>query len=93
MVSLSDCPIPASRDAPSASDHSASAAGLWWSVSIVRTDTGLTPARVEVPTAGERVTRINGIGEQSELQARAGKVSVGLKKGAPVYLIVGTTDE
>ena len=45
-------------------------------------------ALVELPTAAERVTRINGIGEQSELQVRAGKVSIGLKKGAPVFLIV-----
>jgi hypothetical protein len=45
-------------------------------------------ALVELSTAAERVTRINGIGEQSELQVKAGKVSVGLKKGAPVYLIV-----
>ena len=45
-------------------------------------------ALVELSTAAQRVTRINGIGEQSELQVKAGKVSVGLKKGAPVYLIV-----
>jgi hypothetical protein len=45
-------------------------------------------ALLELPIAAERVTRINGIGEQSELQVRAGKVSVDLKKGAPVYLSV-----
>lgn len=50
-------------------------------------------ALVDLPTAAERVTRINGIGEQSELQVRAGRVSVGLKKGAPVYLGVRSTHE
>jgi hypothetical protein len=29
----------------------------------------------------------NGIGEQSELQVTAGKMSANLKKGSPVYLI------
>jgi len=47
---------------------------------------------VELPIAAERVTRINGIGEQSGLQVRAGKVSVDLKKGAPVYLSFDSTD-
>jgi hypothetical protein len=44
-------------------------------------------AQVEFPTPAQRVTRINGVGEQSELQAQAGKVSIELKKGAPVYLL------
>ncbi len=44
-------------------------------------------ALVELPTATQRVTRVNGIGEQSDLHAQAGKVSVELKKGAPVYLL------
>lgn len=42
---------------------------------------------IELPATARRITRINGIGEQSELEARAGKVSVKLKKGAPVYLV------
>jgi hypothetical protein len=50
-------------------------------------------ALVELPAAAERITRINGIGEQSELQVQAGRASVGLKKGAPVYLGVGSADE
>jgi hypothetical protein len=41
---------------------------------------------MELPTSAERVSRINGIGEQSELQVQAGKVRVSLKKGAPMYL-------
>jgi hypothetical protein len=44
-------------------------------------------ARVELPTPAKRVTRINGVGEQSELQVQAGRVSIELKKGAPVYLL------
>ena len=40
-------------------------------------------ALVELPTAADRVTRINGIGEKSELQVSAGKVSVNLKKARP----------
>jgi hypothetical protein len=47
-----------------------------------------TDARVEFPSSAQRVTRINGIGEQSELLVQAGKVSVDLKKGAPVYLFI-----
>ena len=43
-------------------------------------------AVVELPIAGAQVTRINGIGEQSELEVQGGRVRVGLKKGAPVYL-------
>ncbi len=43
-------------------------------------------AAVELPIAGRRVSRINGIGEQSELEVKGGSVRVGLKKGAPVYL-------
>jgi hypothetical protein len=50
-------------------------------------------AFVEFPTSAERVTRINGIGEQSELQVQAGMVRVSLKKGAPVYLGVRSTNE
>jgi hypothetical protein len=46
-----------------------------------------TDAQVALPTTGQQVTRINGIGEQSELQVKAGNVSVDLKKGAPVYLV------
>jgi hypothetical protein len=45
-------------------------------------------AIVELPVAAGRVTRINGIGEQSVLTAEGGKVRVELKKGAPVYLEV-----
>ena len=44
-------------------------------------------AQVELPTTAERFNRINGIGEKSELQAHAGKLSVALKPGAPVYLV------
>ena len=43
-------------------------------------------AVVELPTTAPRVTRINGVGEQSEVQVQAGRVSVPLKQGAPVYL-------
>ena len=50
-------------------------------------------ALVELPTTAQRVTRINGIGEQSELQIKDGRVSVGLKKGAPVYLGLSSTDK
>ena len=50
-------------------------------------------AAVELPSAAERVTRINGIGEESELQVQAGRVSVKLKKGAPVYLVVRSVSE
>jgi hypothetical protein len=45
-------------------------------------------AVAELPVAAERVTRINGIGEQSVLTFQGGKVRVELKKGAPVYLDV-----
>jgi Beta-galactosidase len=48
---------------------------------------------VELPTTAQRVARINGIGEESELQVRDGRVNVGLKKGAPVYLGLGSTDK
>jgi len=44
-------------------------------------------AVVELPSAAQRVTRLNGVGEPSKLQVRAGKVSIELKKGAPVYLL------
>ncbi len=44
-------------------------------------------AVVEVPTAAQQVTRINAIGESSELRVHAGEVRVELKKGAPVYLL------
>ncbi len=44
-------------------------------------------ARVEIPTAAQRVTRVNGMGESTELQVPAGKVRLELKRGAPVYLL------
>jgi hypothetical protein len=44
-------------------------------------------AIVELPTRAKRVTRINGVGEQNELQVQAGRVSIELKQGAPVYLL------
>ena len=44
-------------------------------------------ALVELPVTVQRATRVNGIGEESELHVQAGRVSVGLKKGAPVYLV------
>jgi hypothetical protein len=44
-------------------------------------------ARVEIPSTAQRLFRINGIGERSELPVYTGKVSVELKKGAPVYLL------
>jgi len=44
-------------------------------------------ARVELPTTAQRVTHINGVGEQRELQVQGGKVSIELKKGTPVYLL------
>ncbi len=44
-------------------------------------------ALVEIPTTARRVTRVNGVGEQSELEVQAGRLSVELKKGAPVYLL------
>ena len=44
-------------------------------------------ARVELPTPAQRVTHINGVGEQRDLQVQAGRVSIELKKGAVVYLL------
>jgi hypothetical protein len=46
-----------------------------------------TDTLVELPTTAERVTRINGIGERSEVRPEAGKVRVELRSGAPVYLL------
>ncbi len=46
-----------------------------------------TDTVVELPTAAERVTRINAIGERSEVRPEAGKVRVELRSGAPVYLL------
>jgi len=43
-------------------------------------------AAADFPTAARRVIRVNAIGEESELQIRDGKVTVNLRKGAPVYL-------
>ena len=43
-------------------------------------------AVVELPITGTSATRINGVGEQSELPVLAGKLSLALKKGAPLYL-------
>jgi hypothetical protein len=45
-------------------------------------------AQVEVPVRGQRLIRINGIGEQSELPVVGGKANVVLNKGAAVYLVV-----
>ena len=41
---------------------------------------------LSLPTTAMRVTRINGVGEQSELQVQAGRVSLELRRGAPAYL-------
>ena len=43
--------------------------------------------RVELPSPAQWVTHINGVGEHRELQVQGGKVSIELKKGAPVYLL------
>lgn len=48
----------------------------------------LTDARVELPVSVERVTRVNTVGERSELKAVGGNVSVDLNKGAAVYLLL-----
>jgi len=45
-------------------------------------------AQIEVPVKAKRPVRINGMGEQSELAVRDGKATVGLNKGAVVYLVV-----
>jgi len=44
-------------------------------------------AKVELPTSAQQITRINAMGEESELKVEAGRMTVELKKGAPVYLI------
>jgi len=44
-------------------------------------------AQIALPVTGKRFTRVNGIGEQSELAVRDGRVKVDLRKGAVVYLV------
>jgi hypothetical protein len=48
----------------------------------------LANARVELPVSASHLVRVNGIGERADLQAPGGRVSVNLKKGAPVYLVI-----
>jgi len=43
--------------------------------------------RVDLPFKGKQVTRVNGMGEQSELVVQDGKMKVDLRKGAVVYLV------
>ncbi len=45
-------------------------------------------ARVSLATEARQVTRVNGMGERSELVVREGRVEVELKAGAPVYLLL-----
>ncbi len=44
-------------------------------------------AQVELPVETQQVTRINAIGEAGKVQVTAGKVSLNLRRGAPVYLL------
>ncbi|HWI56832.1 MAG TPA: beta-galactosidase, partial [Bacillota bacterium] len=44
-------------------------------------------ARAELPVKARRLTRVNAVGERTELQAVDGKVSGDLKQGAPVFLV------
>jgi hypothetical protein len=46
-----------------------------------------TDAPAEVPVTGGNASRINGIGEKSQLTIRDGKVKVDLRKGAAVYIV------
>jgi hypothetical protein len=47
----------------------------------------MTDAQVELKADGKRFIRINGMGEESEILPRDGRVKVDLKKGAVVYLV------
>ena len=42
---------------------------------------------VELPVTAQRVTCVNTIGEETELRSQSGRVSIELKKDAPVYLL------
>jgi hypothetical protein len=56
-------------------------------VQVVAVWSPLRDAQIELPVNSQRVVRVNAMGERTPLSATAGKVTVPLRKGAPVYLL------
>ena len=48
-----------------------------------------TTCQIDLPVSGEKVIRVNAIGERSELKAVGGTVHLNLRAGSPEYILVG----